>query len=146
MPRKRKTTNIHRGENPKDNYTVLSNDLLQNKELSNAARGLLVLLLSRPADWEINTRELANGKDGKKAILTSLRELEKAGYYTCKKYPDPFDGGKWRWEKKVYSEPVPEEKRTWKPTKRDLAVQEKARLAELEAQELGTPPPEDSPF
>jgi hypothetical protein len=62
-------------------FTVLSNDLLEDENLSFKARGLLAYLLSRPDGWHTDARQLAeHSTDGRTAVLSGLRELEEAGY------------------------------------------------------------------
>jgi len=102
-----------------ENFTIISHEISTNMELSNAARGLLAYLLSLPSTVDIHTDQLVSPKNGIKSIQNSLRELEKAGYYTCKKLHDWENSGKWKWEKRVYSYPVPVLDRTWKPNKRE---------------------------
>lgn len=64
------------------NYTVISNDCIRDSRLSFKARGLLVLLLSYPDGWKVNTEHLStqSEKDGKSAVSSALKELEEIGY------------------------------------------------------------------
>lgn len=65
----------------KNNYTSISNDLLQDTSLSFEARGLAASLLSRPDDWEINVAALMmEGKIGRDKANKIIQELIKAGY------------------------------------------------------------------
>ena len=63
-------------------FTQISNVVLLDERLSFKARGILALLLSRPADWRIYLSEVADrsSKDGKKAIQSGFKELAEAGY------------------------------------------------------------------
>lgn len=97
--------------------------IIADPNLSHAAKGLLLELLALPENEEIRTVNLINDKSRTRKILSILRELNKEGYYTCHKYPSTLEGGKWRWQKKVYAEPLPVELRTWKPNKRELQKQ-----------------------
>ena len=64
-----------------ENYTVMSNYHLRDRELSCKACGLLSKMLSLPEDWDYTTRGLASiCKDGVDSIGTALKELEKRGY------------------------------------------------------------------
>ncbi len=71
---------IHRGKHV-HGFTVLPNTLLQDASLSFRARGLLVMMLSLPADWQtFQTWIEGQGKEGKEAVRTAVKELESAGY------------------------------------------------------------------
>jgi len=86
------------------NFTVLDNQLLQNKELSWKARGILTYLLSLPEDWDVNTKELAtHADDGITSLRNGLKELREAGYIIYKKYQD--EEGKFVHEYNVYEKP-----------------------------------------
>lgn len=64
-----------------ENYTVMSNYHLRDRELSCKACGLLSKMLSLPDEWDYTTRGLAAiCKDGVNAIGSALRELEERGY------------------------------------------------------------------
>ena len=87
-----------------ENFTVLDNQLLQNKELSWKARGILTYLLSLPEDWDVNTKELAtHADDGITSLRNGLKELREAGYIIYKKYQD--EEGKFVHEYNVYEKP-----------------------------------------
>lgn len=63
------------------NFTVLSNELIADKQIDWRDLGLLVYLLSKPDDWEVSVTHLADyRKAGKDAIRVSLKALQKAGY------------------------------------------------------------------
>ncbi|MEG1097181.1 MAG: DUF6017 domain-containing protein, partial [Clostridiales bacterium] len=65
----------------KDNYTVMSNQHLQDKSLSLKAKGLLSLMLSLPETWEYTLQGLAAiCKDGISSVTSAIQELEEAGY------------------------------------------------------------------
>lgn len=65
----------------KGNYTILPNALLLDDTISDKARGLLVRLLSRPDNWNVNVGHLVKtGKAGHVAVRSALKELEDAGY------------------------------------------------------------------
>lgn len=64
-----------------DNYSVMSNEVLRDKNLSFKAKGLLCYMLSCKDDWDFNIEGIAAmGSDGYKAVRTGLIELERAGY------------------------------------------------------------------
>ena len=63
------------------NYTVMSNYHLRDKNLSLKAKGLLSLMLSLPEDWDYTLAGLARiSLEGKDAIRAAVVELERAGY------------------------------------------------------------------
>ena len=66
----------------KNGFTQISNTVLLDGRLSFKARGILALLLSRPADWRIYLSEISerSNKDGKKAIQSGFKELVDFGY------------------------------------------------------------------
>lgn len=67
--------------NKTQDYTVMSNFHLKDKNLTLKSKGLLSLILSLPEDWNYTTRGLAAiCKEGVDSLGTALKELEKAGY------------------------------------------------------------------
>ena len=64
-----------------NNYTVMANHHLRDKQLSLKAKGLLSVMLSLPAEWDYTLAGLAYiSKEGVDAIRAAIRELESAGY------------------------------------------------------------------
>lgn len=64
-----------------ERYTNIDNNILQSKDLSLKAIGLLSKMLSLPDDWNYSLMGLvAICKDGRAAIESALDELEEAGY------------------------------------------------------------------
>ena len=70
----------------KKRFSIVDNNVIEDKQLSFKARGLLIYMLSKPDDWKFYTEELAkrSNKDGISAIKTALNEIEDAGYLTRK--------------------------------------------------------------
>ena len=63
------------------NYTVMSNHHLRNKDLTLKAKGLLSQMLSLPDEWDFTLAGLsAINKESIDAIRTAVWELERAGY------------------------------------------------------------------
>jgi hypothetical protein len=63
------------------NYTVLSNHHLRNKNLTLKAKGLLSVILSLPDDWDYSIAGLSCiCVEGKDAIRAAILELEREGY------------------------------------------------------------------
>lgn len=64
-----------------DNYTVMSNHHLRNKELSLKAKGLMSLMLSLPPSWDYSIGGLvAICKESHTSIRSALKELEQNQY------------------------------------------------------------------
>jgi Helix-turn-helix domain len=65
----------------KNNFTIVSNEMIQNPDMSNKARGLYVYMLSMPDDWQFCVADLMNrSTDGRDSIKSQLNELERIGY------------------------------------------------------------------
>jgi len=72
---------IIRGPRKTENFTIISNDVCQNKALSMRALGLLVRLLSYPDHWSTNSEVLSREFDcGREQMRSVLKELVSAGY------------------------------------------------------------------
>lgn len=72
---------IVRSARPIDNFTIISNDIINDSRLTWKARGILIFVLSKPDGWRTNAAGLGQyGIDGRDAILSGLNELERAGY------------------------------------------------------------------
>lgn len=63
------------------NYTVMSNEHLQDMRLSLKAKGLMSWMLSLPDNWDYTIEGTAKiMKEGRDAIRGAFKELEEAGY------------------------------------------------------------------
>ncbi|MFG2822636.1 hypothetical protein ACGFX4_24775 [Kitasatospora sp. NPDC048365] len=94
---------VHRSAHVR-NFTVLPNCVLQYRQLSYTARGLLADLLSRPDGWREDGRHMADtSPQGRGAIRKALKELTDAGYYRVAKIRMP--DGTIRTETHVYDTP-----------------------------------------
>lgn len=68
------------------NFTVLSNEMLREQQMSLKAKGLLAVMLSLPPDWNYSINGLvAICKENLTAVKTALRELKENGYLTIMK-------------------------------------------------------------
>lgn len=73
---------VHRNKN----YTVMSNNHLQNKELNLKAKGLMSLILSLPENWNYSIAGLTTlSADGRDAISSTLKTLQNFGYVAIEK-------------------------------------------------------------
>ena len=71
------------------NYTVMSNHHLKNRELSLKSKGLLSQMLSLPDNWDYTLAGLAKiNREKVDAIRTAIWELEKFGYITRRQTRD----------------------------------------------------------
>lgn len=67
--------------NTTSNYTAVSNEFIQDKELSLKSKGLLLTILSNKENWRVFPTELANrSKDSEDSIYREIKKLEKSGY------------------------------------------------------------------
>lgn len=75
-------------------FSILSNEMLDDTNMTFKARGLLAYMLSKPDDWKFYVSELVkhSSKEGEKAIRSALREIESAGY--LERHRDRDDTGK----------------------------------------------------
>ena len=88
------------------NYTSMSNEHLQNKELSLKAKGLLSYMLSLPDDWNYSLEGLVpNCKESKTSIRSTLNELKQHGYLSVEKlYPNKTESKKIEYDYNIYEE------------------------------------------
>ena len=74
---------IRRGARPADHFTIISNALLRDGEISLKARGLAAWLLTHTAEFELSVERIALlTQTGETAVKSGLRELEARGYLT----------------------------------------------------------------
>ncbi|MBM4525200.1 replication protein [Rhodococcus hoagii] len=84
------TSGVRRGPRVAANFTVLSNAVINDARLSFRARGVLMWLLSKPADWRTRSIAIAaqSPREGRDSIRTAMRELEEFGYLTRERVRD----------------------------------------------------------
>lgn len=84
-----------------ENFTIVDNDYLKDKNLSFKAKGILTYFLSLPGDWVIYFDEIiTHSKDGIRSFRSGIDELIKEGY--IRRYPIRENGVIVRWETEVY--------------------------------------------
>jgi len=94
--------NIYR-QKRKSNYTIVPNEMLNNKELSWKAKGMLAYLLSLPDTWEVYAAHLRTvSVDGNDSTVSGLNELMQLKYVWRKPRSGTEPGG---WEYLVFDEP-----------------------------------------
>lgn len=65
----------------KDNFTIIPNEIISDKNLSNNAFRLLVYLWSKPSDWEVNQKNIAKDFDVHiNSVSKWIKELKEIGY------------------------------------------------------------------
>ena len=108
---------IRRGPRLADNFTILSNAVVNDKRLSFRARGVLIYLLSKPADWRTRSESIAaqSDRDGRDSIRAAMRELADLGYLVRTKMQDS-ETGHWSTTSTVYEEPVDQGQDCFTPT------------------------------
>ena len=75
-----------------DRFTIIDNEILESRELSWKAKGLLGYMLGRPDGWEFSERALyGEFPDGQTSTRSGLKELEDGRYLFREKVRD---GGK----------------------------------------------------
>ena len=86
-------------------YTILPRAVVNNQSLSFAARGLLLYLLEKPADWCVANEVLYRASPGgERHINTLLTELKAHGYVHREKVYDP-PTRTFRWDTTVFDFP-----------------------------------------
>ena len=84
---------IKRGKIAAENFTIISNALLRDADLSFKARGLAAWMLSHRADWELTLARIAEGNGiGVDAVRSAVKELESAGYLVRERQRDADTG------------------------------------------------------
>jgi len=65
---------------PKNNFTVVTNNIVNDDRLTLKAKGLYLFLLSKPDNWTFSARLIATqNKDAIDSVNAGLQELEKVG-------------------------------------------------------------------
>ena len=98
--------------NKTDNYTVMSNHHLQDKQMSLKAKGLLSQMLNLPDDWDYTIKGLVSiNKESEAAISSALDELKKNGYLVINKImPKDTASGRIEYVYDIFEVPCGEQK------------------------------------
>lgn len=74
-------TNVIRKVKKEKEFAQISNELINNNELSYKALGILVYILSKPDDWEVYMSDLIRDNvDGEKSVRSGIKELIDKNY------------------------------------------------------------------
>lgn len=88
------------------NFSIISNDIFDHKDMTWRAVAILAYMLSRPDWWVISTDRLAAlHKEGREAVRTALNELEGFGY--IKRTRTRNAAGQWVHKMQVFDTPQP---------------------------------------
>jgi hypothetical protein len=91
---------IHRNKHTQQ-YVVIPNRIARDRRLSFRARGLLVMLLSLPAEWHVRADMLADDNpESRTAIRAAMKELRDAGYVEV--HREQGERGRWRTRLEVF--------------------------------------------
>lgn len=70
-------------------YAQIANDILNDKEISFKAKGLLSYMLSKGSDWHFTIKGImSQTKDGQNSITSAMDELKANGYVVYEKHMD----------------------------------------------------------
>jgi hypothetical protein len=74
-----------------NNFSVISNKIAKDKNLSYKAKGIWFYAFTKPDDWVFYEKDLIeNSKDGRDAVRSGLKELEEHGYLHRFRTRGPF--------------------------------------------------------
>lgn len=94
----------------KKDFTMVSNNLLTDSNISFGAKGLLSLMLSRPADWQFFKTELIkNSSDSMHSVTKLIKELEENRYLFKFKKANKGKGAGFTWIWLFKDEPLSDE-------------------------------------
>jgi len=107
--------NVHKN----DNYTIMSNYHLRERDMSLKAKGLLSVILSLPSDWDYSIAGLvAISKENETAVKSALNELKRFGYLrVTKQMPNETESGRIEYAYDIYEQP------SKKVAKENLAIE-----------------------
>lgn len=92
---------IVKRDNARNPYSIIPNELVQNDNMTWAARGLMVYILSMPNDWVFyKTEVMKHGEKKRDAFNKIWMELQRFGYITKENIRD--DKGRYATETKTF--------------------------------------------
>ncbi|MCI9070839.1 DnaA N-terminal domain-containing protein [Clostridium sp.] len=102
-------TNVIRKVRKEKEFAQISNDLINNRELSYKALGMLTYILSKPDDWQVYMSDLIrDGIEGEKSVRNGLNELIEKKYIQRYRVYNKDTGKVHHWETLVSETPFPE--------------------------------------
>lgn len=96
------------------NFTIISNTIMKDKNLSLKAKGLLCVVMSLPDDWDYSINGLvAICKENMTAIKSTLAELTQYGYLVRKQLlPNETESKRYEYVYTFYEKPQPKKEET----------------------------------
>lgn len=95
-------------------FWIIPNRLLNDPNISWKAKGLFWYLQSKPDDWDFAVSRICKeSKDGEKATISWIKELEKAWYLKRQKFQNTK--GHWDIEYILFDNPIAENRQEEKP-------------------------------
>ena len=90
-----------------DSFTVVTNNILRNKDLSMSAKGLLCTIFSLPPEWDYSFNGLVSiCKEGKAAVRNAINELKEVKYIKISQFRNAK--GYYQYKYTVYRKPYEE--------------------------------------
>lgn len=87
-----------------ENYSIINNEILQDKEISLEAKGLLIQMLSLPNDWKYSLSGLSSiNKENTQKIGKIIKELKENQYViVTKQFPNETKTGRYEYIYDIY--------------------------------------------
>lgn len=74
-------TRVSQGPRPEDNYTLISNDLMRDPDLSDRAKAVYLYMRSHRDGWNLNTEKIAKALGrSRNTVMAAVNDLIAAGY------------------------------------------------------------------
>jgi hypothetical protein len=87
-------------------FTQIPNHIINNKRLTLRAKGLFMVMLSKPDDWQFHEYELQTySKDGREGTRKAMNDLISEGYVSRHRRRCPLTGQWEGWEYEVRIKP-----------------------------------------
>lgn len=74
-------TRVSQGPRPEDNYTLISNELMRDPDLSDRAKAVYLYMRSHRDGWNLNTEKIARALGrSRNTVMAAVNDLIAAGY------------------------------------------------------------------
>lgn len=84
------------------NFTILSNELLRDNNLSYKAKGLVSVIMGLPKNWDFSVRGIASiSKEGETSVRSTIKELIEAGFCASQ---NVYEKGKIKYREYYFSD------------------------------------------